>query len=442
MPEKNARDQGSHRVSRSRTDPARTVNAPGGVPPAAVPPRLGSSEGYNRRLVRPLQIDNRRERALVRIADATLAPLGWWPALPGPIRRILLLRLERIGDLLMALEAIAGVRRAWPSATIDLAVGSWNAPLAALIPGIATVHTADVPWLTRGEAPTSWGTLVRAARHWRSLRYDMVVNFEPDIRSNLLARLTGAPMRVGYASGGGGPLLTHLGTYDAGEHVADNARRLVASIVPAGADVDAAPGTRRLMPTAAQVAHVESLLAGTRRPLIGVHVSGGRASKQWHLDRFADAARAVAAASAGTVILTGSPADRPLVDEVAAKLEGVRVLSLAGRLDLPGTAALLERLDVLITGDTGPMHLAAAMGAPVVALFGPSDPRRYGPRARLERILRVQLPCSPCGQVRLPPERCRGHVPDCMDGITVPAVVAAALELLAPPAQTAESARR
>ena len=70
-------------------------------------------------------------------------------------------------------------------------------------------------------------------------------------------------------------------------------------------------------------------------------------------------------------------------------------------------------------------------GAKVVALFGPSDPRRYGPLATKQRVLRVQLPCSPCGQVRLPPERCRGHVPDCMDGITVDAVVRAARELMA-----------
>ena len=87
-------------------------------------------------------------------------------------------------------------------------------------------------------------------------------------------------------------------------------------------------------------------------------------------------------------------------------------------------------LDVLITGDTGPMHLAAAVGTPVVALFGPSDPRRYGPLAATQRVVRVQIHCSPCGQVRLPPERCRGHVPDCMDGITVDAVVEAAHDLL------------
>jgi ADP-heptose:LPS heptosyltransferase len=92
--------------------------------------------------------------------------------------------------------------------------------------------------------------------------------------------------------------------------------------------------------------------------------------------------------------------------------------------------ALLKCCRVLLSNDTGPMHLASAVSAPVVALFGPADPRRYGPTSPHQRVLRVDLPCSPCGQVRLPPERCRGHVPDCMDGIRVDAVVAAALELL------------
>ena len=258
----------------------------------------------------------------------------------------------------------------------------------------------------------------------------MVINFEPDIRSNLLAWLSGAPIRVGYASGGGGSLLTRLGTYDPALHVSENARRLVATAAPATrppAPPRPDAGSRR-RPNNWRASTVCS--PGAPRPLIGVHVSGGRQSKQWHLDRFAAVARAVAAASGGTIVLTGSAADRAMVDDVRAQLAGTPVRALAGVLDLPDTAALVSRVDVMITGDTGPMHLAAAMGAPVVALFGPSDPARYGPRARAERILRVQLPCSPCGQVRLPPVRCRGHVPDCMDGITVDAVVAAALDLL------------
>jgi ADP-heptose:LPS heptosyltransferase len=77
------------------------------------------------------------------------------------------------------------------------------------------------------------------------------------------------------------------------------------------------------------------------------------------------------------------------------------------------------------------MHLAAAVGAPVVAVFGPSMPWRYGPISTAHRIVRVDLPCAPCNMIRKPPERCVGHTPDCLVGVTVDAVVEAARSLLA-----------
>ena len=381
-----------------------------------------------------LQIQNPRQRLAVRIADVLLTPLGWASARPTSarsIRHILLLRLERIGDLLMTLDAIHAVREAWPEATIDIAVGSWNEALSGLIPEISRVHVVDVPWLSRGERETSSRALWHAARGWRRERYDMVINFEPDIRSNFLVWLSGAALRVGYGSGGGGALLNHHGQYDPSVHVSTNARRLVTDVAaPAGAGAARVTGRPGLaLPSAART-RAQALIAGARRPLIGVHVSGGRESKQWHLDRFADVARRLADATSGTIVLTGGTSDVTMVDTTAALLEGTPVIRAAGTLPLPETAALLSELDVFVTGDTGPMHLASAVGIPIVALFGPSDPVRYGPNAAIERIVRVQIPCSPCGQVRLPPERCRGHVPDCMDAITVDAVVGHALELL------------
>ena len=176
-----------------------------------------------------LQIVYPRERALVGLADSALAPLAWFRrSADGPVRRILLLRLERIGDLIMVLDAIRDARAAWPDAEIDLAVGSWNAPLAALIRDITHVELVDVPWLARGGSRDSWPALVSRARGWAQRGYDLVVNFEPDIRSNALAWLTGAPRRVGYASGGGRAFLTDARVYEPGSHVAVNARDLIA----------------------------------------------------------------------------------------------------------------------------------------------------------------------------------------------------------------------
>lgn len=380
-----------------------------------------------------LQIYMPRERLMVGLADLLVAPLAWRRGrrAAAPPERVLLLRLERIGDLLMVIDAIAAARAAWPSAEIDLAVGSWNAPLARLIPGVTRIDSVDVPWLAREGTGLSWRALSARAKVWRARQYDLVVNFEPDIRTNLLAWRSGAPLRAGYWTGGGGAFLTDALAYDPASHVSANAFALIRHVT-GGGTLHGAPGPR-LIPDAASVAAADALLSATpsANRLIGLHVSGGRESKQWHLARFAEVGRILAADSATTLVLTGGKGDRDVVDRVRAAIGPVPVVDAAGALDLPATAALLARLDVLVTGDTGPMHLAAAVGTPVVALFGPSDPRRYGPLADHQRVLRVQLPCSPCGQVRLPPERCRGHVPDCMDGITVDAVVRAARELLA-----------
>lgn len=376
-----------------------------------------------------LQIPSPRERRLVAIADWLIAPVAWGRArragpTPAPAR-VLLLRLERMGDLLMVLEAIALVRARWPEAAIDLAVGSWNGDLARLVPGIGRVHLVDVPWLAREGAGLGWPALLARARGWRAHRYDLVLNFEPDIRTNALAWLSGAPRRLGYWTGGGGAFLTDAFAYEPARHVAENALDLVGRATGAAVEPGAVSAARRLVPPAEVVTGVGALVASARRPLVGVHASGGRLSKQWHPDRFAAVGRALAQAEGATIVLTGGAADRALVDEVKRGLAGTSVVDVCGTLGVVELAALLAELDLFVTSDTGPMHLAAAVGTPVVALYGPASPVRYGPRAAVERIVRVQLPCSPCGLVRLPPARCRGHIPDCMDGITVDAVLAA-----------------
>src|SRR6476620_9299724 len=136
-----------------------------------------------------LHIYDRRERALVAAADAALAaaaaavrPFRRLRPVAAP-KRILLLRLERIGDLLMTVPAIADVRAYAPDAEIELGVGSWNAGLARAIPGITRVETIDAAWLARDGGGMGLPSLMRAARRWRRVRYDLAINFEPDLRS-------------------------------------------------------------------------------------------------------------------------------------------------------------------------------------------------------------------------------------------------------------------
>ncbi len=311
----------------------------------------------------------------------------------------------------MTLPALADLRTLAPGAEIDLVVGSWNADLARAVDPVTRVLSLDAAWLARERQGQTLPWLVRAARRWRHIPYDLAINFEPDIRSNLLLAASGAGWTAGYRSGGGGALLDVSIDYDTRAHTTDNARRLVSAIFDAAVPDELSP---TLVVPAEAHEHASRLLATAERPLIGVHVSGGRAVKQWPPERFADVARRLVETAGATIVLTGGAADRSLVDVVRAALPPSHVIDVAGHADLLTLGGILERLDVLITGDTGPMHLAIAVGTPVVAVFGPSDPARYGPRGPYDRIVRIDLPCSPCNRIRQPPARCVGHTPDCL----------------------------
>ena len=380
-----------------------------------------------------LHIYDRRERALVSAADRLLA-VGAAAAKPFRSRRaplapgrILLLRLERIGDLLMVLPAIADVQALAPDSQIDLVVGSWNADLARSVDPVRRVQLLDAAWLAREGQGLNLLSLLRAARRWRGVRYDLAINFEPDARSNLLLAASGAAWTAGYVSGGGGALLDVALDYDTRAHTTDNARRLVSTIF--GRTPPAQDAPTLIVPSEAHD-NASRLLGAANGPLIGVHVGGGRAIKQWPPERFADVARRLVDRLGATVVLTGSGGDRALVDSVKRVLPAENVIDVAGHLDLLTLAAVIERLDLLVTGDTGPMHLAVAVSTPVVAVFGPSDPARYAPRGPSDRVVRVDLPCSPCNRIRLPPARCVGHTPDCLASISADSVFTAALSVL------------
>jgi ADP-heptose:LPS heptosyltransferase len=347
---------------------------------------------------------------------------------PAPPRRILCFRLERIGDLLMTGPALAELRALVPEASIHLAVGGWNRDLAGALPGIDRVETLDAGWLSREGSGSTLLGLARRVAGWRSRRYDLAINFEPDIRTNLVMAAAGARRSAGFASGGGGALLDLALDYDVTVHTAENARRLVHAAVGRTPDV-AVEWTLRVPDTSrAEAARLLAPFAG--RLKVGMHVSAGRAIKQWPEESFRDVAAHLASDRLAAIVLTGGPGDRAQVDLVRAALPANRVLDLSGDVSLLTVAAVIEQIDLFVTGDTGPMHLANAVGTPIVAVFGPSDPRRYAPRGMRDTVVRIDLPCSPCNRIRRPPERCVGHTPDCLAGIDTAQVLAAIDETL------------
>jgi len=401
-----------------------------------------------------LQIPDPRERLAVAAADAGLRVAAQFRARRRPpaadeIRRILVLRIERIGDLIMSLPALHLLRSRAPRAEVDLVVGSWNRSLAGLIPGISRIETMDAPWLARGSTGAGWAAMVRQARGWRERQYDLAINLEGDIRSHLLMSLAGARYQAGFGMAGGGPLLDLVVPFDPTSHTAVNAWRLAGAALGDAVGRSFQKGEGRLAATALPRAAIEvppsslaqadqwlgSALAAparTGRRLVGIHIGAGRAVKEWPVSRLASVAAHLAADEGVTIVLTGAGEDRAGADAFRAALPpAAPCVDLVGRADIVALAAVFTRLALLITPDTGPMHLAAVLDVPLVAVFGPSSPDRWGPLAARCRIVRTDLPCSPCNRIRTPPARCVGHTPDCLEAVSTEAVLRAARELLA-----------
>ena len=380
-----------------------------------------------------LQIYDSRERAVVSAADgvlragAAVARRFRSRRPPGSPARILLLRLERIGDLVMALPAIADVRALAPAAVIDLVVGSWNRELAGAIAAVSSVRVLDARWLARESGGLGVIALLKSGERMAARPLRSRDQFRTGYPHQPAAR------RVWFRVDGGIRERWRRSTPRHRRSVrpkrAHDRQCQASGRCCAWRRATKEVGSTLRIPKSSEAVAARRL-AGFSGPFVGLHVSGGRAIKQWPPERFAEVARRLITAAGATIVLTGTAGDRKLVDQVGSVLPRERVIDVATDLGLLDVAAMLRHLDLFVTGDTGPMHLAAAVGTPIVAVFGPSQPARYAPRGPLDKVVRVDLPCSPCNRIRLPPARCVGHTPDCLAFVTVDSVFTAAMTVL------------
>jgi lipopolysaccharide heptosyltransferase II len=353
---------------------------------------------------------------------------------PEALRDVLVLRLDRIGDVLMSMGALADLRAALPQARIRLAVGAWSAEIARRAP-VDELLVWSAPWVGRpAEGALRFGELARRAWALRADRLDLALDLQGDVRASLLLWMSGARHRIGYANTGGAWLLNGVVPLDETVSWVEQNRRAVA-LATGRPSAGRSPDPLDAEDRAFGARLTANLGLEMRRPLVGIHPSGGRRVKQWDVARWAEIARRLQREFGATVLVTGSAADSGLARAIAAEM-AERPFDLTGKLGLRETLALVARLDLFLSPDTGPMHMACAVGTPSVAVFGPSDPARYfsggsGLPGTRHVVVRANLWCAPCNLIRRPPAECdTGSPPECLRLVTVDAVYAAAARVL------------
>lgn len=361
------------------------------------------------------------------------------PLRPDSFRpeRILVIRLDLIGDLVLSMVLVRVLRRAYPEAELDL----------ISVPASAKVIEGD-PDVTRllGYDPNIWRRPKALFRQqdWRELRallktlrgreYDLAISVFGKWAA-VLAALSGAKRTLGFAREGFPGLMTDSvpgrhWTPGEKKHEVDYCLELARAAGAVAQEEDRYP---RLYVQEQAAREVEQILTAhdvrPGRPLIACHVSANNGqSKRWPVPYWATLLDRLMREESAYVVLTGASSDLPLMEKITARMRE-QPITLAGQTSLNQLAALLKRADLLISGDSGPMHMAGAVETPLIAIHGPTDPALSGPVSRHATILRSDIWCSPCYQARDSAD-CRFFTTQCMKNILPAQVFAVAREKL------------
>lgn len=326
-----------------------------------------------------------------------------------PAERILVVKLGAIGDVVNTLPFVNRLRLGYPRAQITWAIGPAS---HALIRGQRAV---DRFLVFDARERARWRSFLRELR---ADRFDLAIDLQRILKSGVITRASGAPFRLGF----------------------DRARCKESSWLFTNRRI---PSRERPGVTLEQYLEFadwlecppspvrwdlpdepfEPAAADERRVVVNVGASKG--ANRWYAEKWAELATALVHECGATVHLTGGEVDREAVDALV-RAASVPLVDHAGRLSLKQTAGLIRSARLFIGCDTGPLHIAAAVGTPCVALFGAADPARTGPYGERTRVVRHVVPCSPCRR-----RECNVAGHPCMRDLTASAVLAAARELLA-----------
>jgi lipopolysaccharide heptosyltransferase II len=350
---------------------------------------------------------------------------------PSAPRSILLIRPDHLGDMLFLTPALHALRSALPEARITLLAGPWGAEVVRNNPDLDAVEICVFPGFERqpkGPPFAPYRLLAATARRLRTGVYDaaVVLRFDHWWGAWLVAA-AGIPQRIGYAMQ---PFLTQALPYRPDRHEVTQNATLLAALAPG---LDAAPGPTRYTVTATDRAWAADWLTaqgvGPVQRLVAVHPGAGAVVKQWPIAAWAEVANRLVEHLGVQILLTGGPSEQGLTAALTQALPQP-VFDAAGATTLGQLAALYARCALVLGSDSGPLHLAVAVGTPTVHLYGPVPPAKFGPWASPVRhvVLQTNWACAPCARLDWPAEVLVQHA--CMVAIRPDDVIQAAHALL------------
>jgi heptosyltransferase-1 len=313
--------------------------------------------------------------------------------------RILLVKLSSFGDVLHALPTLEALRALYPQGHITWLVEEVYVPLLSGHPALDEVWAVPRVRLGQKVGREELLRLIRLLRRVAASRFDLVIDLQGLLKSAMWVALARSPRKIGYNHTrelSYLPLTERLPPYDPEAHAVWRYLHVARHL--------GAPPTLPRFRLGLTPAFPGSL-ALPDRDLAVLHPGARWASKLWPVTSWAHLGDWLSRDKKLAVLITGSAGDRALAAQITSQMQE-KAWNLAGRTSLPELAGIMQKARLAVTADTGPMHLAAALGTRVVALFGPTAPGRTGPFGAGHRVVRLGISCSPCFQRHCPEPRC------------------------------------
>jgi heptosyltransferase-3 len=291
---------------------------------------------------------------------------------PNPLnnQKILIFRPDHLGDMLLTTPAIYALRQTYPEAHISVLAGSWATSILKGNPDLNEIIPCNLPWLDRTGHP-SWQPLPKAIAHIRAQKFDHIFNFRVAAKAAAFSRLLGGKQRWGFNVAKSAWAWNNKVSFDPTRHVVDNYMALMHA-----AGVNQAPVQFRIFPETEDLSPIDQLLTNLP-PAIVLGITSGRPDKAWMPERWASVADHIAE-KGFQILLNGGPSDGAEIEAVKTHMKH-QAISLVGKFSLLQFAGLLKRCRAMITIDSFPMHVSAAVEIPTIAIMGANSSQQWGP---------------------------------------------------------------